>query len=204
MRHATPQERELVDVLTAVRHKTTVMAAGQLLARNAERYLKSPQVMEKLFSDVPEAIAETAELSARLDFTLADLGYEFPKYPVGPGETMNSFLRQRTDEGARQRFRPYHEKARRQIERELALIEKLEPGRLFPDRLGHGGLLPPRREFWCKGAARPPTARCVIRWGSRRWIRWRWICCSSASYRRSAANGPTSISTCPRAISASA
>jgi error-prone DNA polymerase len=126
VRHASPQERELADVLTAVRHKTTVMAAGQLLARNAERYLKSPQIMQKLFSDVPEAIAETAELSARLDFTLKDLGYEFPKYPVGPGETMNSFLRQRTDEGARQRFRPYHEKARRQIERELALIEKLD------------------------------------------------------------------------------
>ena len=126
VRHATPQERELADVLTAVRHKTTVMAAGQLLARNAERYLKSPQVMGKLFSDVPEAIAETAELSARLDFTLANLGYEFPKYPVGPGETMNSFLRERTEGGARERFRPYHEKARRQIERELALIEKLD------------------------------------------------------------------------------
>jgi error-prone DNA polymerase len=126
VRHATPQERELADVLTAVRHKTTVMAAGQLLARNSERYLKSPQVMEKLFSDVPEAIAETAELSARLDFTLKDLGYEFPKYPVGPGETMNSFLRERAEDGARERFRPYTEKARRQIERELALIEKLD------------------------------------------------------------------------------
>jgi len=126
VRHASPQERELADVLTAVRHKTTVMAAGQLLARNAERYLKSPRVMEKLFSDVPEAIAETAELSARLDFTLKDLGYEFPKYPVGPGETMNSFLRERTEGGARERFRPYTEKARRQIERELALIEKLD------------------------------------------------------------------------------
>jgi error-prone DNA polymerase len=126
VRHASTQERELADVLTAVRHKTTVMAAGQLLARNSERYLKSPRVMEKLFSDVPEAIAETVELSTRLDFTLADLGYEFPKYPVGPEETMNSFLRQRTEEGARQRFRPYHEKARRQIERELALIEKLD------------------------------------------------------------------------------
>ncbi|MBZ5633207.1 MAG: error-prone DNA polymerase [Acidobacteriia bacterium] len=126
VRHATPQERELADVLTAVRHKTTVMAAGQLLARNAERYLKSPRIMEKLFSDVPEAIAETAELSARLDFTLKDLGYEFPKYPVGPGETMNSFLRERTEGGARERFRPYTEKARRQIERELALIEKLD------------------------------------------------------------------------------
>ncbi|HXP86325.1 MAG TPA: error-prone DNA polymerase [Bryobacteraceae bacterium] len=125
VRHARPEERELADVLTAVRHKTTVMGAGQLLARNSERYLKSPQAMARLFSDVPEAIAETAELSARLNFTLADLGYEFPRYPTSPGETMNSFLRQRTDEGARLRFRPYHERARHQIERELALIEKL-------------------------------------------------------------------------------
>ena len=123
--HASPQERELFDTLTAVRHKTTVMEAGRRLARNAERHLKSPGDMLKLFSDVPQAIAETVELSRRLNFTLADLGYEFPKYPVGPGETMDSFLHQRTDEGARKRFRPYHEKARRQIERELALIGKL-------------------------------------------------------------------------------
>ncbi len=82
--------------------------------------------MARLFADLPEAIANTAELSSRLEFTLNDLGYEFPKYPVPPGETMNSFLRKRTDEGARQRYRPYHERARRQIERELALIEKLK------------------------------------------------------------------------------
>jgi error-prone DNA polymerase len=125
VRHAIPQERELFDALTAVRHKTNVMTAGRLLARNAERHLKRPDEMAKLFSDVPEAVAETWELSQRLNFTLADLGYEFPRYPVGAGETMNSFLRQRTDEGARRRFRPYHEKARLQIEKELALIEKL-------------------------------------------------------------------------------
>ncbi len=68
VRHASPQERELADVLIAVRHKTTVMAAGQLLARNAERYLKSPRVMEKLFSDVPEAIAETARIIGAAQF----------------------------------------------------------------------------------------------------------------------------------------
>ena len=123
--HATPEERELFDALTAVRHKTTVMEAGKLLARNAERYLKSPAQMAGLFSDVQRAIDETVELSQRLNFTLADLGYEFPRYPVPPGETINSFLRQRTDEGARRRFQPYHDRARSQIERELALIEKL-------------------------------------------------------------------------------
>jgi error-prone DNA polymerase len=123
--HASPQERELFDALTAVHHKTTVMEAGQLLARNAERHLKSPRRMTRLFSDVPEAVQETVELSARLNFTLANLGYEFPKYPVPPGETMNSFLRRRADEGARRRYRPYYDRARNQVERELALIEKL-------------------------------------------------------------------------------
>ncbi|HUA85275.1 MAG TPA: error-prone DNA polymerase, partial [Bryobacteraceae bacterium] len=131
VRHATPHERELFDALTAVRHKTTVMEAGRLLARNSERYLKSPKAMAQLFSDLPEAIAETVELSKRLQFTLADLGYEFPKYPLPPGETIHSFLRKRTDEGARGRYRPYHEKARQQIEKELALIEKLNLGGYF-------------------------------------------------------------------------
>src|SRR6185312_9335602 len=66
--HARPGDRALFDALTAVRHKTTVMDAGRLLARNSERYLKSPREMAALFSDVPEAIAETRELSQRLNF----------------------------------------------------------------------------------------------------------------------------------------
>jgi len=131
VRHATAQERQLFDALTAVHHKTTVMDAGRLLARNSERHLKSPHMMARLFADVPEAIAETVELSKRLAFTLADLGYEFPKYPLPPGETIHSFLRKRTDEGARLRYRPYHDRARQQIERELALIEKLNLGGYF-------------------------------------------------------------------------
>ncbi len=123
--HATPAEREIFDVLTAVRNKTTLDAAGRLLARNAERHLKPAAEMARLFADLPDAIANTVALSSRLEFVLTDLGYEFPKYPVPEGETMNSFLRRRTDEGARRRYQPYHERARTQIERELALIEKL-------------------------------------------------------------------------------
>jgi error-prone DNA polymerase len=96
------------------------------LARNSERHLKHAREMARLFADLPEAIANTRELSERLGFTLADLGYEFPRYPVPDGETMNSFLRKRADEGARNRFRPYHERARNQIAKELALIEKLD------------------------------------------------------------------------------
>jgi error-prone DNA polymerase len=124
--YASPRQREVLDVLTCVREKTTLKTAGRLLTPNAERYVKSGAEMTRLFGDLPEAIAHTAEISTRLQFTLADLGYEFPRYPVPEGETMASFLRKRADEGARRRYRPYHDKARQQIERELALIEKLE------------------------------------------------------------------------------
>ena len=140
--YATPQQRELCDVLTSIRHHQTLMTAGRLLARNSERHLKSPKEMVELFADLPEAITNTAELSARLEFKLSDLGYEFPRYPVPEGETMNSFLRQRTDEGARWRYgislsgdrvpqngfhnKDLQQRARRQIERELQLIEKLD------------------------------------------------------------------------------
>ena len=123
--YATPRQREVLDVLTCVREKVTLKTAGRLLSPNAERYVKSGAEMARLFADLPEAIAHTGEISSRLEFTLADLGYEFPRYPVPEGESMASFLRKRADEGARRRYHPYHDKARRQIERELALIEKL-------------------------------------------------------------------------------
>ena len=123
--HAIEDERELLDALTCVRHKTTIFEAGRLLAKNAERHLKSAAQMQRLFADLPEAIVNTQNLAARLQFTLCDLGYQFPEYPVPPGETMNSYLRQLAQAGGRNRYGPNHEKARRQIERELAMIEKL-------------------------------------------------------------------------------
>jgi error-prone DNA polymerase len=127
--HATPEERELMDVLTCVRHKTTIDKAGRLLAKNSESHLKPAQEMIALFADFPAAIAETRELAARLSYTLADLGYQFPPYPVPQGETMDSLLRKLTEAGARGRYGNYEGPVRKQIDRELALIEKLKlPG----------------------------------------------------------------------------
>jgi len=126
VRFATPAERPLCDVLTCIRHSTNLEQAGRRLAGNSERYLKSPAQMEHLFRDVPGAIATSRELADRLQFTLKDLGYRFPTYPVPPGETESSYLRLLTDRGARERYQPYHDKARRQIEHELAMIEKLD------------------------------------------------------------------------------
>ncbi len=126
VRFATPGDRPLFDVLTCVRHHTTLDAAGRQLARNAERYLKSPEAMATLFADRPDALRGTEALAERLEYTMADLGYRFPAYPVPDGETEMSFLRHITEAGARERYRPYHDKARAQITHELALIEKLD------------------------------------------------------------------------------
>src|SRR5580698_1540465 len=127
--YATPEQRELLDVFTCVRNHVTLADAGRLLERNSERHVKSHAEMASLFADLPEAIDNTRAISERLEFTLADLGYRFPRYPVPEGETQMSFLRKRADEGARLRYQPYHERAQRQVERELALIEKLDlPG----------------------------------------------------------------------------
>ena len=126
VRFATPEDRPLHDVLSCIRHKTDVHRAGQRLAHNAERYLKSPAQMAQLFADRPEAVAATRELADRLDYTMADLGYRFPDYPVPAGETQASFLRKVADVGARERYRPFHDRARAQIARELDLIEKLD------------------------------------------------------------------------------
>jgi error-prone DNA polymerase len=127
--YARPEEREVLDVFTAIRKHLTLDAAGRLLSRNSERYLKPPAEMARLFTDIPEAVANTEVLSSRLKFTLNDLGYQFPRYPVPDGETQMSFLRRRTEEGMIARYGAGHEKAQQQVERELALIEKLDlPG----------------------------------------------------------------------------
>src|SRR5580698_1516668 len=129
VRYAHPRNRALMDVLTCTRYKTNVHQAGRLLEQNAEHYLKPSAAMRRLFSTTPGAIDNALELSRRLQFTLADLGYEFPRYPVPPGETMDTFLRAQTLRGALHHYGANHDKAYRQIERELALIEKLKlPG----------------------------------------------------------------------------
>src|SRR5688572_2511165 len=126
VRFADPADRPLFDVLTCIHHKTTLAQAGKKLARNAERYLKPPEEMARLFRDLPEALMSAEALAERLEYTMADLGYRFPEYPVPPGETAMSFLRRLADLGARERYRPYHDRARVQIARELDLIERLD------------------------------------------------------------------------------
>ena len=82
VRFAEPSDRPLFDVLTCVHHHTTLAEAGRRLSRNAERYLKSSDVMAQLFADRPDALAGATRLAERLEYTMADLCYRFPSYPV--------------------------------------------------------------------------------------------------------------------------
>ena len=123
---ATPEERPLFDLLTAIREHVPLHRAGRRLAANAERYLKPPAQMVRLFADRPAAVHATRDLADRLQFRMTDLGYRFPRYPVPDGETEISFLRKIAEVGARDRYRPFHDKARAQVARELDLIEKLQ------------------------------------------------------------------------------
>src|SRR5581483_11891778 len=129
--YVTPAERQIADVFTCLKNKCKLETAGRLLSENSQRYIRSAEEMEHLFADLPEAIANTTELSSRLEFSLEKLGYEFPRFPVPEGETINSFLRKRTWECVLCRYRPVTEKVKRQLEKELALIEHLDLGGYF-------------------------------------------------------------------------
>jgi len=130
VRYATSYDREILDLFTAIHHYVELDQAGRLLALNSRRYLRPAREMATLFEDITGAIENTVDLSSRLKFELSDLGYEFPRYPVPEGETMDTFLRKRVAEGVQLRYGPKNnpsllERAKKQVEHELALIAKL-------------------------------------------------------------------------------
>jgi error-prone DNA polymerase len=130
VRYATRYDREVADLFTAIRNHTRLDKAGRLLALNNQRHLRAADKMVALFRNVPGAVENTVELSSRLNFQLSDLGYEFPRYPVPEGETMDSFLAKRVAEGVAKRYGPKRdaallERAKKQVAHELKLIEKL-------------------------------------------------------------------------------
>jgi error-prone DNA polymerase len=126
VRHATAEGRSLLDVLTCLREKTTLDAAGRRLLGNAERHLKSARDMAGLFRDRPEALRNTRRIAEQCAFTLADLGYRFPDYPLPPGETAIGHLRALAYDGARRRYGRITARVRAQLEHELAVIGQLD------------------------------------------------------------------------------
>jgi error-prone DNA polymerase len=121
-----PSRQPLQDVLTAVRHGTTVTELGHRRFPNAERHLKSPAAMRRLFAECPEAVSRTVELADRCAFSLDELRYEYPEELCPPGLTPIEHLSRLAWEGAGWRYPAgVPEKIRRLIEYELVLIEEL-------------------------------------------------------------------------------
>jgi error-prone DNA polymerase len=122
-----PDRRPLADVLTCIREKTTIDRAGRKLAANAERFLKPPEEMARLFRDAPEAIEETMRLSKALTFSLDELRYEYPDESLEGFANAQDALAHLASEGAKQRYPGgAPEKVRASIAHELALIAQLE------------------------------------------------------------------------------
>ena len=122
-----PERRELQDVVTCIREHVTIDKAGKLLQANAERHLKPPEEMARLFRDAPDAIAQTVRFANRIFFSLDQLKYNYPDEPVPKGRTPDEYLRELTWDGARKRYPDgIPVGVRATLEKELALITKLD------------------------------------------------------------------------------
>ncbi len=127
--YARPGGRAVTDVFTCIREKTDLDRAGRRLAANAERGLRDAAAMAAAFGDLPEAVAASGELALRLHFTLKDLGYRFPDFPLPPGASAQVHLRDLVARGGRARYGvrgPLAERARRQVAHELEIIGRLD------------------------------------------------------------------------------
>ncbi|MEM9084784.1 MAG: error-prone DNA polymerase [Pseudomonadota bacterium] len=127
-----PERRPLQDVMTAIANKTTVAEAGHLLHANAERHLKSPQEMVRLFARWPHAIAAARDVADACDFSLDELRYEYPEEIYPGGQSPQEYLESETWKGADWRYpEGLPETVRETLQKELALIGKMDLARYF-------------------------------------------------------------------------
>jgi error-prone DNA polymerase len=119
--------RRLQDVLTCIRHRTTLHQAGTLLRPNDEFALRGPEELLELFSDTPDVVRRTADIADTCIFSLAELRYRYPARSLPAGYTLPQWLRELTWHGAHGRYgQDIPTGVARQLERELDLIEEME------------------------------------------------------------------------------
>ncbi|WP_306115952.1 MULTISPECIES: error-prone DNA polymerase [unclassified Roseovarius] len=127
-----PDRRPLQDVMTCIRHKTTIAKAGFLLAANGERHLKSPEEMMRLFAEWPHAIRAAREVADACRFDLRELSYEYPQETIPEGRTPQDYLSELTWKGAAEHYPDgVPDKVRTALRKELSLIGKLEIAQYF-------------------------------------------------------------------------
>jgi len=123
--HAVQDQRVIADVFTCLRHHTTLDNAGRLLAPNENRHMHSARHMRALFRDYPDAVDQSVRLERQLEFSLHNLGYRFPDFPVPAGHSMKSWLEEQVRKGATKRYKTISSVVQAQIDKELALINEL-------------------------------------------------------------------------------
>ncbi|MET3526342.1 error-prone DNA polymerase [Phenylobacterium koreense] len=122
-----PERRNLQDVMTCIRETCTIHEAGLRLEANAERHLKSPAEMARLFARFPGAVERTVEIAERVKFDLSQLRYEYPDEPVPPGKTAIQHLSKLAWDGAKKRYPDgVPDKVKNLLRMELKLIKKLK------------------------------------------------------------------------------
>ena len=132
-----PERRPLADIVTCVREKCTLAAAGLRLTVNAERHIKPPEEMARLFKNFPDAVARTTEIAQACRFSLDQLKYEYPDEPVPPGKTAQQHLTDLTWAGAAKRYPKTRfpdgipQDVVKRLNDELALIEQLDYAHYF-------------------------------------------------------------------------
>ncbi len=130
--HHLPDRRPLQDVMTCIRFGCRIDQAGLALQPNAERHLKSPKEMARLFQDYPEAVLRTEDIVERCGFSLAELSYEYPDEPIPSGLTPDEHLANLTWQGAASRYPDgIPPQVRDTIEKELRIIAQLNYARYF-------------------------------------------------------------------------
>ena len=122
--YANPDCRPLHDVLTCIRFGTNIKATGRKLEANAERYLKYPAEMKRLFANCPAALVETNRFLESISFTLDDLRYEYPHEPVPEGRQPDDWLAHLVWEEARVRHGKIPKKLRIMVQKELDFIRE--------------------------------------------------------------------------------
>ncbi|MEJ0016734.1 MAG: error-prone DNA polymerase [Acetobacteraceae bacterium] len=127
-----PDKRPLHDVMTCIRLGCRIDQAGLALQPNAERHLKTPREMQRLFRAYPEAVLRTQEIVARCNFSLTELAYEYPDEPIPVGMTPDEHLASLTWQGAVLRYpQGIPPTVRETIDKELRIIAQLNYARYF-------------------------------------------------------------------------
>jgi len=123
--YATADKHRLQDILVCIKNRTTLDESGRLRRPNYEYYLKSQHEMSRLFSDYPEAIANTSVIAERCSLDLEFHEYRFPDFSLPQGETSISYLRKLCYLGAEERYKPVTEQVKSQLEHELGVIDRM-------------------------------------------------------------------------------